>query len=593
MMKSKDNSSIFAFKRLFSFIMPYRFWMVVRLCSTVCKAVVDMMVAYFILQLVNSAVLGNKQELMKSIYFMLGFIISGIFIYYLEGYASGRFGANVSRDIKEKLGLHISRLTVPSMENYNSGELVSRLTINVNSIEGFLKGSFLDIVFHVIRFTASFIFMFFINWELLLFCLLIFPFVMILSNIASKSLKKYWKEMNRNHAIVNSIVQDSIGGIHILKAFNLKKVMFEKYKTAVDKTLENSIAIEKRNAMIAPINVVMELVPYVLCFLYGGFLVTKGRLTSGGWVAFAQMLTYLIQGAGSIPGYIAQYRAIMGTAEHLFEILDQKVERSDGKEYNIDEAVPAVEFCQVSFAYNDGTKVIENLDFKVSHGKTVALVGPSGGGKSTVFKLLCGFYELLGGSIKIYGRKLEDWNLSAARSLISLVSQDTYLFPGSIMENIAYGCPGASMDEIIKAAKTANAHDFIVELPEGYHTLAGERGAKLSGGQRQRISLARAILKNAPILLLDEPTAALDIESERQIQGALDTFMEGRTVFIIAHRLTTVKNADDIMVLVKGKVAEMGRHQQLIDKDGIYRKLYFKQVASEIEHQKNKEGKGA
>lgn len=589
--KSKFNQSVY--KRMIVFLKPYGFWITVRLCSTVCKAIVDIMVAYFILLLVNSALAGNRQELMKSIYLMLGFIISGIFIYYLEGYASGKFGAYVSRDMKEKLSLHISKLPVASMEECHSGDLVSRLTNNVTSLEGFLKGGFLDIVFHILRFSISFIYMFFINWELLLFCLIIFPFTLVMSDKISKPLKKYWKETHQKQARVNSIAQDSISGIQMLKAYNLKEVIFEKYKAAVEETLDYSLRIEKQNARISPINVIIQIVPYVLCFLFGGYLVSAGRLTSGGWVAFVQMLTYLIQGASSIPMYIAQYRGNLGTAEHLFEILDKKLERTDGEAYCINEFTSAVEFHNVEFSYDGDTKLFKNLSFKIEHGKITALVGPSGVGKSTIFKLLCGFYEHEEGNIKLYGKSLKRWKLSAARSLMSMVSQDIYLFPGTIMENIAYGCPKATMEEIIASAKAANAHDFIMELPEEYNTTTGERGAKLSGGQRQRISIARAILKNAPILLLDEATSALDMESERQVQEALDIFMKGRTVFIIAHRLSTVKNADEILVLNQGQIVERGKHEQLLEKEGMYKKLYFKQFTSEIEDQLRLEREGA
>jgi ABC-type multidrug transport system fused ATPase/permease subunit len=291
--------------------------------------------------------------------------------------------------------------------------------------------------------------------------------------------------------------------------------------------------------------------------------------------------------------YIAQYRGNLGTAEHLLEILDKKVERIDGEAYCIDEFASAVEFYKVDFSYDGDTKLFENLSFTIEHGKITALVGPSGVGKSTIFKLLCGFYEHQEGNIKLYGKSLKRWKLSAARSLTSIVSQDTYLFPGTIIENIAYGCPSASVDEIVAAARAANAHDFIMEFPEGYNTTTGERGAKLSGGQRQRISIARAILKNAPILLLDEATSALDMESERQVQEALDIFMKGRTVFIIAHRLSTVKNADEILVLNQGQIVERGKHEQLLEKEGMYKKLYFKKFTLEIEDQLSMEREGA
>jgi ABC-type multidrug transport system fused ATPase/permease subunit len=313
----------------------------------------------------------------------------------------------------------------------------------------------------------------------------------------------------------------------------------------------------------------------------GGYLALTGRVTPGGLFAFMYLLHFLIEPLSSGPDLIAALRAATGTAGRIVEVMHRPVERADGQVFEADPAKPAIRYEDVSFGYGEQTHVLDGVSFSISHHKMVALVGHSGSGKSTVLKLLCGFYEPRAGGVELYGRGLGEWNLESLRRQLALVAQDTYLFPASIAENISYGRPGATMGEIIEAAKMANAHRFILELPDGYSTLVGERGNRLSGGERQRIGIARAILKDAPILLLDEPTSALDTQSESLIQEALERFMQGRTVLVIAHRLSTIKHADEIFVLDGGRVAERGTHEDLIGQGGVYRQLYLKQFESE------------
>jgi ABC-type multidrug transport system fused ATPase/permease subunit len=269
----------------------------------------------------------------------------------------------------------------------------------------------------------------------------------------------------------------------------------------------------------------------------------------------------------------------MGIAAHLFELTDENKERTNGEIFDLKKDVPAVEFTDVSFKYDNEKKILENLNFQVLRGEKIALIGSSGGGKTTLFKLLCGFYGAQSGLIKLYGIDMNKWSLSALRSLIALVSQDIHLFPGTIAENIGYGAPEPSLDEVINAAKAANAHDFIMELPKGYNTIIGEDGARLSGGEKQRISIARAILKDAPILLLDEPTSALDTQSEALVQEVFNKIMKNKTEIVIAHRLSTIKECDRVLVLDQGTIMETGSHEELLLKDGVYKKLYNKQVA--------------
>ncbi|HEX3030299.1 MAG TPA: ATP-binding cassette domain-containing protein, partial [Clostridia bacterium] len=276
---------------------------------------------------------------------------------------------------------------------------------------------------------------------------------------------------------------------------------------------------------------------------------------------------------------INKIKEAAGASERVLEILDSTCERTDGADIDNTVFSPAIKFDKVCFSYEENVNILDGLNLSIERGKKIAIVGPSGCGKSTVLKLLCGFHSPTRGEINIFGKNLKEIRIGSLRSLIALVTQDTYLFPVSVAENISYGCTDATMDEIVQAAKAANAYDFIMSLPEGFNTNIGERGAKLSGGQKQRIAVARAILKKAPILLLDEPTSALDSESEILVQEALDKVMEDRTTIIVTHRYSTIKTADEILVLDRGAIAQKGKHDELIVLNGIYRQLYEKQVS--------------
>lgn len=584
-MTDSEHSSTWAiFKQLISFLKPYYLWVTIRIISTLAKASIDIAVILLVQMMVNAALNGDGKGLERLICSILGLVVIEAIMYFMSTYSSGRFSVYASRDIKEKLNVQIEKLPLSYIENRHSGELVSVLNNSIVRIEDFFKSSLIDFIYEIIRFMGCLIFMLLLNWQLLLICIVIISITIVMSDYITRPVGKYTEELQVDLGKANKTAQDSIGGIQLLKAFNLGKVLSGKYKFAINRTLADSIAIAKRTAMVGTASVIMNIVPVILCFLLGGYMVVIGRFTAGGLVAFGQMLMFMGQAAGAIPGYISEFKKTMGVSKHVFEVLNESAERTDGEKHDVNITAPAIEFEEVSFAYNGQVGLLNNLSFKIPHGNTVALVGTSGGGKTTILKLLCGFYEVNSGCIRLYGENLNTWNLKSARALISIVPQDTYLFHGTIAENIAYGRYGANFEEIVQAAKASNSHDFITNLPEGYNTIVEERGSRLSIGQRQRISIARAILKNAPVLLLDEPTSALDAESERLIQEALETFSVDRTVFVIAHRLSTIRNAHKVLVLDKGKIVNSGLHNDLIQQEGIYKQLYLKQLISYSEN---------
>jgi ABC-type multidrug transport system fused ATPase/permease subunit len=353
--------------------------------------------------------------------------------------------------------------------------------------------------------------------------------------------------------------------------------MQQKFEQADDYALENTLKSQKRTAITNPLQVVIRWVPLVSCAIYGGYMAYDGKITAGSLLAFILLLNYVLDPLASFPYMLGDIKVSVTSVNRIREILEQPIERS-GIESKVEASNIAVKLENVCFNYNASVDVLKNISFDIAQNTSVAIVGSSGSGKTTLFKLLCGFYTPTSGSIELYDKKLEQLDINFARELFSLVSQDVYLFPVSVAENISYGNINATMDQIMRAAKLANAEEFILKLPEGYNTLVGERGIKLSGGQRQRIAIARAFLKNSPILLLDEPTSALDLQSEALVQEALDRFMKDRTVIIIAHRLSTIKSVNQILVMDKGSIVEKGTHDELMAYDSVYSKLYSKQL---------------
>lgn len=500
-------------------------------------------------------------------------LIAGAGSAWITRYASGGMATKILRQIKDDAVTHITGVTAEFMAKNRSGDILSRLTDDVNRISGFVQDDLILVIMN--PFLIVFYFIYLLHLNLPLFLLSIVPTIICLPFGASLTtkFKAGSKAYMQYSADVISTSADMIGGMEVVKSYSLQDTLLEEYRKNVQKMTDMAISNDKNQYKGRAFWILSGTFSSILCLVAGGWFCIQGRLTIGGLVAFFALLPKMVEVINDMAYRTFNSKVALAAIERVFEILNTPVEPMGSEVSGIVDA-PAIEFKDVSFSYEEGVPVINGISFKVPRGKTVAVVGASGGGKSTLLRLLCGFYRPQQGSILIEGVKLEDWNLDALRSRLSYVSQHSYLFPVSVGENIAMGKPDACEEEILMAAEAAYASGFISELPEKYDTLAGERGSRLSGGQVQRISIARAVLKDAPILLLDEATSALDVQSETAVQKALDRLAKGRTTLVVAHRLSTIKNADHIVVIEHGRVAESGTHEELMERGRVYPKLY-------------------
>nr|WP_233455030.1 ABC transporter ATP-binding protein [Paenibacillus elgii] len=567
------------FSRLARYVKPYFPWVAVTVFASLCVAAIDIVLGKAIERLAE----GTIGSPLAMIFMILGMVLVGMPCKFVIKYASSKFSVSALKDLRNELVDRFGDLTMSSVERRFTGDLVSRLTNNTAVLQNFFIQHFANLFYLPVVFIGALTLLLLTSWKLVLSSLVLMPLGLVLAALLNKPIQSYSAQLQEKISELNVVAQDAIGGIAIVKAFNMQAAFLKKYTLIMDEVIRQGLRMEKRYAAITPIGVALFSTPIILVIAFGGYLIAQGELSAGGIVLFLYLITFILQPISMLPSMISQIKEAAGAAQHLFEALDWPTERKGSMNLPVRPAAAPVRFEAVTFSYDGETKVLDGISFQVNEGETVAIVGGSGGGKSTLFKLLCGFYEPEpegGGMIEVFGRPLADWEPAELRARLSLVSQESYLFPATIAENIGYGRADATREEIVEAAKAAHAHEFILQLPQGYETPLGERGGGLSGGQKQRIAIARAFLKDTSLLLLDEPTSALDSHSEALVQSALKSMMGGRTVLVIAHRLSTVRQADRIIVLDQGRIAESGTHDELLRHNGVYSKLYVQQFAT-------------
>lgn len=532
----------------------------------------------FIKDVVNGIGLFKNGKLIWLVAIMLGLILAGILATYLAKYCSGYFGTLATRDLKNKVMIHVGKLKMVVVNKISSGDVISRVNNDIKEISDFMTFRFADLVFQPIMFMGAVIFMIVINWKLALASIVCIGLAILVTNGLKNKIALYAKKSSAYIGKGLAVTHDSIKGISIVKSYRLEEVLKNKIAVHFDNGVSGGYQVEKYSALMLPGFIMMKHFPRLLAIMLGGFMAIKGELSLGSLIAFIQLLDYLIQPATILPELINSISRTCGATERIIEILDKPVERVGGGTIPQNKSNIAIEFEEVSFGYDNSKAVLRGISFQVPEKNIIALVGASGCGKTTILNLICGFYEQNQGVIKLFGQDIKELDLKVIRDKIAYVSQEAVFFKGTIRENIVYGEPDITMEKIVEAARTANAHEFIMEMPDGYETIIEERGVNLSGGQKQRIAIARAIIRNSPILLLDEPTSALDYQSEALVCEALERFMKGRTVLVVAHRYSTIKQANIIYVIDNGSIIESGTHEQLLERQGHYYQLYLKQL---------------
>lgn len=505
----------------------------------------------------------------------LMYVIQSLCKYYVS-YQGHMMGANMERDMRQQLFDHYEELSFSYYSQNNSGQMMSKLVSDLFDISEFAHHGPENLFISLIKIVGAFIFLFFINKKLALPLILLVILMFLFSFRQNRKMQKTFMENRRKIGDVNASLQDTLSGIRVVQSFTNEDVEKEKFRKSNHAFLVSKRDNYKCMGDFMSSNLFFQGMMYLVTLVYGGYLIANNEMSAADLAMYAlyigifiSPIQILVELMEMMQKGLSGFRRFLDVMETVPEIQD----KPDATE--LTNVKGHVCYEDVSFHYSDDeTTVLSHVSIDIPARKSVALVGPSGGGKTTICSLLPRFYDVTGGRITVDGHDVRSLTLKSLRSQIGVVQQDVYLFSGSIRENIAYGKPDASEDEIIAAAKRANIHDFIMELPEQYDTFVGERGTRLSGGQKQRISIARVFLKNPPILILDEATSALDNESERWIQHSLEELSKNRTTITIAHRLSTIKNADEIIVLTEDGIAERGTHDTLLEENGIYAGYY-------------------
>ncbi|MGA2647982.1 MAG: ABC transporter ATP-binding protein [Candidatus Sulfotelmatobacter sp.] len=503
---------------------------------------------------------------------------------YIDSYFTESAGQYVAHDLRVRTFHHLQRLSLSYYDTHQIGTLLSTITTDVQTIQNFASSSILGILVDTLTLVSMLALMFWLNWRFTLIVVAVTPLLLFFVFDFKKAIKKATHAVRNEQANIVTVVQQALESMPVIKAFDGQKIEEEQLINVSSATVRAALAARRVKSLVTPIASATVALCTAIVMWQGAYLILAGSMTIGALTVYLSYLTKFfkpVKDLATTTNAVAQAAVAVERIRTVLEADAIIPEHEDAIEpRNIKGEII---FQNVAFAYPDNPRVLRDVTFSVKPGQRVGIVGPTGGGKSTIVSLIPRFYDVIAGKVVIDGHDVREYKLHPLRDHIGYVLQDTVLFRGTILENIAFGRPSATHAEIVEAARLANADEFIARMPHGYDTIVGERGLTLSGGQRQRIGIARVIVRNNPILLLDEPTAALDAESERLVMDALERLMQGRTVLIIAHRLTTIRDADQIVVISEGVVAENGTHEQLVDKNGIYAALYRTQFETGAE----------
>ena len=578
--RTSQENTMQTLKKFIKYYKPYKtVFFIDLLCATIISAI-DLAFPQLLRTLTKTLFAGAPGKIISALIpitigLLVAYIIQTACRYYVT-YAGHMMGARMERDMRKELFDQYEKLSFSYYDQNNSGQMMSKLVSDLFDISELAHHGPENLFISLIKIIGSFIFLFMINRMLAVPMLILVVLMLVFSYGQNKKMQETFMDNRRKIGDINSSLQDTLAGIRVVQSFANERIEQEKFNRSNENFLISKDANYRCMGSFMSGNAFFQGMMYLVTLVFGGFLIAHGRMEASDLAMYALYIGIFISPIQILVELTEMMQKGLSGFRRFLEVVETEPEIVDAADAKPLKNVKGnVCYEDVSFHYSDDdTPVLSHVSFEIPAGKSIALVGPSGSGKTTICSLLPRFYDVTEGRVTIDGNDVRKLTLESLRSQIGLVSQDVYLFVGSIKDNIAYGKPDATMDEIVDAAKKANIHDFIMELPDKYDTFVGERGTRLSGGQKQRISIARVFLKNPPVLILDEATSALDNESERFIQKSLEELAKDRTTITIAHRLSTIRNADEILVVADCGIAERGTHEELLALDGIYARYY-------------------
>ena len=566
-------------KKFISYYKPYKKVFFLDMLCALIISIVDLAFPQILNYLNNTFYVQPKEMIMDSLFILaigllIMYIVRALCRYYVT--AQGHImGAKMESDMRQDLFDQFERLSFSYYDQNNTGEMMSKLVSDLFDISELSHHGPENVFISLLKIFGSFILLLYIHVPLTLILIAVTVVMLVFSLFQNKKMQATFMDNRRKIAGVNASLQDSLAGIRVVKSFANEDIERDKFAHSNQMFLQSKTNNYYRMGLFHAGNNFFQGMLYLTILVAGGFFIANGTLDPISLATYALYINIFVAPIEVLVEFTEMFQKGFSGFKRFLEVIETKPDIVDAENAkDIEEVSGVIDYEDVCFSYNEEETVLDHINFHIDAGKSVALVGPSGGGKTTICSLLPRFYDVNSGSIKVDGKDVRELTLESLRKAIGIVQQDVYLFTGSIKENIAYGRPGASDDEIIDAAKKANIHEFIMSLPDGYDTFVGERGTRLSGGQKQRISIARVFLKNPKILILDEATSALDNESERHIQKSLEELSKNRTCITIAHRLSTIRNADEIIVISENGMEERGNHDELMEKNGVYAKYY-------------------
>ncbi len=571
-------------KKFFSYYKPYLgLFLSVMLCAIIAAAITlifPLLTRYITKTVLEGRMANALEEIFKIGAVMLGLAVLQLLCGFYVDYRGHAMGAMMEGDLRSELFEHYQKLPFSFYDEQRTGRLMSRITNDLLSLSEFYHHAPEDYVIHSIKFIGAFAILMSINVKLTLVVFMFMPFMAIFSSYINKKLRISYKTNRERIADINAQVEDNLSGIRVVKSFVNEEIEKQKFARENNRFLESRKSIYRNEAYLYNgMDTFVQLI-MIAVIVFGGVAITNASLDLADLLTFILYIGNLVEPVKSLNHVVSQYQEGIASFERFIEILEVEPEIKDSPgAIELKDVKGNLEFKNVAFSYHENHDyVLKNLCLDIKAGEYVALVGSSGVGKTTLCSLIPRFYEVCGGEVLLDGTNVKDIKLDSLRRSVGVVQQEVYLFSGTILENICYGKPGASEEEIVEAAVRANADEFIMKLPYGYNTEIGQRGIKLSGGQKQRLSIARVFLKNPPVLIFDEATSALDNESEKVIKDSLESLTQNRTTFVIAHRLSTVRNAKRILVLTDDGIGEVGTHEELLAAGGTYAHLYNMQA---------------